>query len=187
MLVPRVSKLFLKLPKEILVNKKCSFSCQTAGWSLNTSTNRDSVTCFLSKLRSPSGEQQFLGNSHLISKVHPIVGRFSQPPHCSAQLVPEPGDGRWCGSQQWPMGDVPSLLGHLEEVIAVFTPCRTQATYFKEHAIFCLSHRLRTMASLLPDREPHSLIFSYDRLTPKNHRMRQSFPCLSFISHQQKK
>lgn len=110
LLGPRVSKLFLKLPREILVSKKCSFFCQTAGWSLTASTNRDSVTCFLSKLRSPSGEQQFLGNSHPISKVHPIVGRFSKPPHCSAQLVPESGDGRWCGQSTVAYGKYTFLL-----------------------------------------------------------------------------
>lgn len=78
LLVPGVNKLFLKLPREIPVNRRVPFSCPTSGWPVTTSTNRDLVTDFLSKLKSPSSEQQFLDNIHLFGSL--IHWRVFQPP-----------------------------------------------------------------------------------------------------------
>lgn len=83
LLVPGVNKLFLKLPREIPVNRRVPFSCQASGWPVTTSTNKDLVTDFLSKLRSPSSEQQLLDNIHLFSKVHSFTGRFSSHLVCT--------------------------------------------------------------------------------------------------------
>lgn len=133
LLVPGLSKLFLKFPKEILVNKG-SFFCQTAGWSLTTSTNRDSVTHFLSTLQSLSSERQFLDSSHLLSEVHQFIGRFSKPPSCSAHLVPESEGGRLRG--QWQISTFRMGSSSLGEIVAPFMACLTAASQFKEHLFF---------------------------------------------------
>lgn len=83
LLVPGVNKLFLKLPREIQVNRRLPFSCPNSGWPVTTSTNKDLVTDFLSKLRSPSSEQQLLGNIHRFSEVHSCTGRFSSHVVCT--------------------------------------------------------------------------------------------------------
>lgn len=83
---------FLKLPREVVVNRS-SFLLSNC-WVVTDRINKQGLSHFLSKLRSLSNEQQFLGNSRLLSKANQFTGRISKRPYPSAPLVPELEDSR---------------------------------------------------------------------------------------------